>query len=258
MDASNRPIRAWWCRIPSRPNFGDALTPWLIRQLAGRPAHFTPLSDPRPRYLVCGSVVAMADARCTVWGAGIMTTRDVIDAAATFLAVRGPLTRARALACGASCPEVLGDPGLLLATLRPAARALRGGVGIAPHFSDRPHLVDHWSRSAEVRIIDLQQPVGVVADAIADCELVVTSSLHAMVACHSYGVPVVWGRFRPLPSGDSSKFADYLLGVGLEPRPPVPLPYDLVDVDRVAGSATDGPQLDLDGLWQSCPFVAAP
>lgn len=257
MEATEGPIRAWWCRIPSRPNFGDALTPWLIRRLSGRPAHFAPLSDPRPRYLVCGSVMALADARCTVWGAGIMTADDGIDAAATLLAVRGPLTRARALACGASCPEVLGDPGLLLSTLRPATRAPQGGVGIAPHFSDRPHLVDHWSGSAEVRIIDLQQPVEVVADAIAGCELVVTSSLHAMVACHSYGVPVVWGEFRPLPSGDGSKFADHLLGVGLEARPPVPLRYDLVDVDRLAGSTTGTPQLDLDALWQSCPFVAA-
>jgi hypothetical protein len=180
----------------------------------------------------------------------------VIDVAATFLAVRGPLTLARALACGVNCPEVLGDPGLLLATLRPAAQTPRVGVGIAPHFSDRPHLVDRWSGSAEVRIIDLQQPVEVVADAIAGCELVITSSLHAMVACHSYGVPVVWGQFRPLPSGDGSKFADHLMAVGLEAQPPVQLRYDLVDVDRLAGSTTGTPQLNLDGLWQSCPFVA--
>jgi pyruvyltransferase len=255
--ATDRPIRGWWCRIPSRANFGDALTPWLIRQLTGQSPIFAPLSDPRPRYLVCGSVAAMADARCTVWGTGIMAADDLIDPAATFLAVRGPLTRARAMACGADCPEVVGDPGLLLATLRSAAGVMRSGVGIAPHFSDRPHLGDRWSGSAEVRIIDLQEPVEVVADAIAGCELVVTSSLHAMIACHSYGVPVVWGQFRPLPSGDGSKFADHLLAVGLEVRPPVPLRYDFVDLDRLAGSITGPARLDLAGLWRSCPFVAA-
>jgi pyruvyltransferase len=186
-----------------------------------------------------------------------MAADDLIDPAATFLAVRGPLTRARALACGADCPEVVGDPGLLLATLRSAAGVMRSGVGIAPHFSDRPHIGDRWSGSAEVRIIDLQEPVEVVADAIAGCELVVTSSLHAMIACHSYGVPVVWGQFRPLPSGDGSKFADHLLAVGLEVRPPVHLRYDFVDLDRLAGSITGPARLDLAGLWRSCPFVAA-
>jgi pyruvyltransferase len=258
VNVSDEGVRAWWCRIPSRPNFGDALTPWMIRQLTGRPAQFASLSDPRPRYLITGSIVATADARCTVWGAGIMTAGDMIDPAATFLAVRGPLTRARALACGADCPEVLGDPGLLLATLRPPTGQARAGVGIAPHFSDRPLLRQQWSASTEVRVIDLQQPVELVADALASCELVITSSLHAMVACHSYGVPVVWGQFRPLPSGDGSKFFDHLLAVGLEPRPPVPLRYDSVDVDALAGCATGSVQLDLDALWQSCPLRAAP
>jgi pyruvyltransferase len=107
-------------------------------------------------------------------------------------------------------------------------------------------------------VIDLQQPVELVADALASCELVITSSLHAMVACHSYGVPVVWGQFRPLPSGDGSKFFDHLLAVGLEPRPPVPLRYDSVDVDALAGCSTGSVQLDLDALWQSCPLRAAP
>lgn len=256
MEASRSAVRAWWCRIPSRPNFGDALTPWLIRQLTGRPARFAPLSDPRPRFLVCGSTAAMADHRFTVWGAGIMSAGDQIDPKATFLAVRGPLTLARALSCGASCPEVSGDPGLLLATLRPAEGG-RSGVGIAPHFSDRPYLVDQWSGSPEVRLIDLQQPVEVVADALAGCELVVTSSLHALVACHSYGVPVVWGQFRPLPSGDGTKFADHLTAVGLEPRPPLPLQYDDVNVDHLAGWTTGPPRLDLDTLWRTCPFGAS-
>jgi hypothetical protein len=39
-----------------------------------------------------------------------------------------------------------------------------------------------------------------------------------------------WVRFRPLPSGDHSKFYDYFLSVGEELRPPVSVSYDEIDL----------------------------
>lgn len=248
------PVRAFWCRVPSRPNFGDALTPWLIRRLTGLFPRFSPIQERTRKYVVTGSIAAMADSRCTVWGAGIMSRGDDLCPSATFLAVRGPLTRQRALDCGADCPQVLGDPGLLLSRLHPARVTRRYGVGIAPHFADRPHLCDRWSGSSEVRMIDMQDPVDQVADAIASCELVVTSSLHGVIASHSYGVPVVWVQFRPLPSGDGSKFDDHFLAVGLDPKPPVPAKYDHVDVDELGRRTERPPMIDVERLWRSCPF----
>src|SRR5690242_4901490 len=114
MHSSSYAIPAFWCRIPSRPNFGDALTPWLIRRLAGRPPLFVRPEDPRVKYFAAGSILSYVGPRCIVWGSGIATDDDLVLPAAQLLAVRGPLSRAAALACGGKCPEVYGDPALLL------------------------------------------------------------------------------------------------------------------------------------------------
>src|SRR5262245_31354546 len=107
-------VRAFWCRIPSRANFGDAVTPWLIRRITGRVPMFTAPEAPALKYFVTGSIIAHAGRHSTVWGSGIMNWSDAISSEAALVAVRGPLTRERALACGAACPEVYGDPALLL------------------------------------------------------------------------------------------------------------------------------------------------
>src|SRR6266545_3681662 len=82
-------VAAFWCRIPRRPNFGDALTPWFLRRLSGHYPAYVPADDPREKYFVTGSIMEYSCASCTVWGAGIMALHDPISAAAKFLAVRG-------------------------------------------------------------------------------------------------------------------------------------------------------------------------
>ncbi|MCA9712098.1 MAG: hypothetical protein KDK70_40050, partial [Myxococcales bacterium] len=69
---SPEPVAAYWCRIPSRPNFGDALTPWIIRRITGvHPRHRRPDEAGRT-LMVTGSIIAAAGPRTTVWGSGIM------------------------------------------------------------------------------------------------------------------------------------------------------------------------------------------
>jgi pyruvyltransferase len=252
--ASGERVRAFWCRVPSRPNFGDALTPWLIEKLTGRRPRFVAADDPRPKYVVTGSVMALAGPGSVVWGAGIMSRTDTIARQVTLLAVRGPLTRARALAAGVPCPEVYGDPALLLPRFyRPPARR-RAGIGVVLHFSDRPRIEARWRPSAELRLIDIQDPVESVVDQIAACELIASSSLHGIIASHAYGVPAVWLKFRDLPSGDDSKFHDYQLAVGADSRPPARMVDDTVDPARFGAPLPPPVTFDTGPLWRACPF----
>lgn len=248
-------VAAFWCRIPSRPNFGDALTPWLIRQLTGEYPRFSAPDDPREKYFVTGSVIAFAGSGSKVWGSGIMNRHDVISPAATLLAVRGPLTRARALACGADCPEVFGDPALLLPRFYPRPKSRKAVIGVVPHFSDAPALVAAWRQSEELALIDIQNRIEGVIDEIASCSLVASSSLHAIIAAHAYGIPAVWLKFRDLPSGDDSKFDDYYLSIGCEPQPPVRVGYADLDAAALDRFAVPPPlEFDLEPLWNACPF----
>lgn len=246
-------IRAFWCRTPSRPNFGDALTPWLIRRLTGIYPTFTPPDHPAEKYLCVGSIIALARVGCVVWGAGIMNRTDTIAADATLLAVRGPLTRRKALDCGARCPDVLGDPAMLLPRLHPPAATVEFAVGLVPHFSDAPRLAGGSYGGAA--LVDIQAPVEQVINLITACRAVVSSSLHGLIVAHAYGIPAVWVKFRDLPSGDDVKFHDYLASVGFVGTEPVRLDEHNVDVEEVARQATlpaTAPDLDL--LWESCPF----
>lgn len=248
--------RAFWCRIPSRPNFGDALTPWLVHRLSGQYPRFTKPSDPLPKYFVCGSIAAFTGPACTVWGSGLMSRDDPISPEAQFLAVRGPRTRARALACGADCPQVYGDPALLLPRLIAPCAEPHGQPGFVPHFADRAHLDDHWITGQGLRLIDIQQGVEAVVEAITACGWVVSSSLHGLIVAHAYGVPAVWASLRPLPSGDGSKFADHFEALGASVPAPRPISqHGRIDLEGLRQAAWRPPSIDTDALWRSCPFI---
>jgi pyruvyltransferase len=248
-------IAAFWCRIPSLPNFGDALTPWMIQRLTGQFPAFVQPNTPREKYFVTGSIVEYAGAFCTVWGAGIMTRYDSISPAAKFLAVRGPLTHARAVQCGASCPEVYGDPALLLPRLYTPSIEQRRGIGLVAHFSDKPRLTTPLRTMTSLKLVDIQDPIESVIQQIVSCEFVASSSLHGLIVSHAYGIPATWVQFRPLPGGDGVKFEDYYLSIGQEPPTPVSLEYDCVDLALVERHAVlPSKRVDLEPLWNSCPF----
>jgi len=245
---------AYWCQIPSRPNFGDGLTPWLITRLTGRAPHFRAADDPRPKLIITGSVLAQAGPAAIVWGAGIMSKDDKIAPGIDIRAVRGPLSRARALDCGANCPPVVGDPALLLPRIYSPTHKRANGIGLALHFADAPWAGPLVNGGPDLKLIDIQRPVERVIDDLTACRAVASSSLHAIIAAHAYGVPTLWLRLRPLPSGDGTKFADYFASVGLEPDL-LECPPDRIDPDEVAARARLPAFLpDLDALWNNCPL----
>ena len=248
-------LYAFWCRIPSRANVGDALTPWLIQRLTGAFPTFARPEESVLKYFVCGSVASYATAHCVLWGPGIMSLRDEIDPRATILAVRGPLTRARALDCGVDCPDVYGDPALLLPRLYAPSRSKRHGMGVVPHFSDKPRVAAGVAASSSVQLIDVQAPVETFVDSVTSCEVVASSSLHGIIVSHAYGVPAAWIKFGDLPSGDDSKFHDYYLSIGEEPPEPLRVrPGDLAPDTIVARARIPVALPDLDRLLAVCPF----
>ena len=252
-------IHAFWCRIPSRPNFGDALTPWLIRRIAGVHPVFVRPEDQREKYFVVGSILEYAGPRCTVWGAGIIRRTDHVSANAHILAVRGPLSRARARQCGAECPQTFGDPALLLPRFyRPPVR-VRRGLGVIPHYADKPRIVGRWPSSEDLRLIDIQDPIESVIDQISACEAVASSSLHGLIVSHAYGVPALWIKFRDPDCGDDSKFEDYYLSLGQSAPEPCWVDERSVSAaDIMRRVEKDPPGMpDLEPLWRACPFRSA-
>lgn len=194
----------WW---DGHPNFGDALTPWLLPRYRLVPA-LRPAD--RADIVGVGSILEMVptDFRGMIWGSGLMYDAPRSFPSAHVLAVRGALTRER---IGAPDETVLGDPGLLVAR-HIGEQPTTTGLAVLPHGA---HLEHPAFRALARRCpddtiwVDPRRPPWQVARLVASAECVVTSSLHGLIFADSFGIPAVRVSVdEPLKGGDF-KFRDY-------------------------------------------------
>src|SRR5699024_12551675 len=75
-----------------------------------------------PHYITVGSVLGRVSPSSVVWGTGSFGSEHAghVTRGDGYLAVRGPLTRARLEMFKQSCPRTSGDPALLVADYHPA------------------------------------------------------------------------------------------------------------------------------------------
>jgi hypothetical protein len=273
---SNGGLRVWWWSPRNRTsfwrndsdlsatdNFGDLLGPFLVEELSGKHARFTPTDHPlRPIiYLVVGSVMAALRPNCVVWGPGIVT-RDQSFSNADFRAVRGPLSYARLRELGYFCPPVFGDPAILLPSVFAPKPAKDFEYGIIPHYVDYSLVLRRFGSIPDVNVIDVRRPLREVITEICRCGRTISSSLHGIIVSHAYGVPSTWVEFSDMIFGDGTKFRDYLGSVGLNVEQPVKIGEEEDELGLIAILKQDSPMLlprvDLDdlrrGLLATKPF----
>ena len=186
----------------------------------------------------------------------LMSRDDWIDPAARILAVRGPLTRERALECGADCPPVYGDPALLLPMFyAPGEPKQRARIAVVPHYFDKPFVFARWRPPSVCKLIDIQGRIETVIDDVVGCDHILSSSLHGLIVAHAYGVPALWVRFGDRLIGDGSKFADYLRSVHMPVDEPILLDVRTFDLERQLSRVPSArPRIDTTALWNCCPF----
>jgi len=194
----------WW---DGHPNFGDAMTAWLLPAYGILPIHRV---ASRARLAGVGSVLEFLphDFDGAIWGSGLIRDEPHPLPHAHALAVRGPLSRER---IGAAGNVALGDPGILAAR-HVRRRSPKWDVGLVPHGHHRSHerflaLAD--TAGARVRVIDVHQEAATAVREIAACRLIVTTSLHGLVTADSFGIPAVWTALDPPLDGGDFKFRDY-------------------------------------------------
>lgn len=187
------------------PNFGDALTPWLLTQMGVVPK----LASSEDAQLVgVGSILELLQPgfRGHVWGSGLLLGDPVDLPYAQWGAVRGALTmRAQGLSDVAT-----GDPGLLVSRFLPKVQVSHQ-VGVVPHHAHKEG--DFWKKFVAehpgVKVIDpVGQPTDVIRE-IASCEAILTTSLHGLITADSYGIPALWLDIVDELPGGRFKFLDY-------------------------------------------------
>jgi hypothetical protein len=208
-------------------NFGDFLSEYFLRTL------FLPVGLPARAIHLVGSVIADTflpppnrltecppDRRTIFWGCGARGEATLSDAnrkVIEILSVRGPLSRS-ALRLDDAIP--IGDPGLLLPGLYPAATRGNGlgQVLLVPHFSDKrtdAELLTITGCEAILRPNIPNDPAAVLQfiDELLAADFVLSASLHAAIVAAAYGCP-----FAFWDSGNINvpfKWADFAASVGI-------------------------------------------
>lgn len=138
---------------------------------------------------------------------------------ARILALRGKLTRDN---IGAKKNTPLGDPGLLVSCIYPKRLKKNYLLGLIPHYVDKEDERLHrifQQNNKDVLIIDVQRKPKKVISEIDQCEFILSSSLHGLIAAESLGIPSGWIYLSGRVAGDGFKFYDYASAIGLEIAP---------------------------------------
>lgn len=228
-------------------NFGDLLAPVVVSLMLER-AGLSGSSIPGKRLLTIGSILHFAKPGDVVWGTGrngrIAGSAHTIEAL-DIRAVRGPLTRDFLLQRGMSCPEVFGDPALLLPLLRPdlveLSRHRRHQVTFVSHIDDPRRALPRGITSVSPRA-----DVETILRTLVQSELVIATSMHPVIVAEAFGIPA---RSIVNQSEPEFKFADYYLSTGRA---------DYTRATSVAEALTLGgecpPEVDLDPLLDAFPI----
>jgi len=198
-------------------NFGDYLSLKIVERIVGgevKVINHSELSTCEKKLVALGSILVMARESDVVWGTGMNAKRmELKHYKFTNLdvrAVRGPMTREFIINNFAiECPEIYGDPGLLVPYLFPEFKKKpnpKYPYIIIPHYSE----VDLFPKSEYPNAVYPTERWSEVIRKILDSEFVISSSLHGIIIAEAYGIPARYLRVtdhEPL-----FKYQDYYLG----------------------------------------------
>jgi pyruvyltransferase len=246
-------------------NWGDQLNPWLFSKIKGvsiEKINRIPLSSEEliPRYYMIGSILNyIYSPDIEVWGSGLGFHKVPLKFFPKKIhAVRGPLTRRALINFGCDCPDVYGDPALLLPRYYTSRVKKEYKYGIIQHFSHKEDTpwVSKYRNDPTVNIIDVKNPsiIGFI-DEINKCDIILSESLHGIICSDAYGIPSYHINFTPNNEYNWFKFNDYYLSVGRPLIPPYHLFDETIDIENLWPPLYNySIKIDLDKLLDACPF----
>lgn len=224
----------WWPR-PFPGNFGDWLSPLILQSASSHPINYLSPTEPsrKPNLVMIGSIGRFIRARSIVVGTGISSDDIELNAKASYISVRGPITAGLLSRQGGQVVESFGDPGAILSRVYPLERGTTNGrIALVRHFTHASLPLTLPESFDEIGVL-MSHPEDIhgFVSKLAQYDAVVTSAMHVMIVCHSYGIPcalVAFQGFEDAVHGTGIKYRDYSEGIGLtEVWEPVPVDLNL-------------------------------
>jgi pyruvyltransferase len=186
-----------------------------------------------------------------VWGTGVNGKNPKTDHRFTHLdvrAVRGPLSRQFLIEMGIDCPEVYGDPTLLLPKLFPEFQKQphpsREYI-IIPHFSDEPLF------EGMPNVVSVKENWDDVIKKVLDSKFVIASALSGVIVAEAFGIPA---RLLQLENAgnteDLFKYRDYYYRTG---RFDFKYATSVEEALKMGGEPL--PECDLEKLYLAFPYA---
>lgn len=204
-------------------NFGDELNIYLMEAMTGKTVVSTQsvFQSSKPNYMVIGSILDSdtINSSSVVWGAGTMWgyDRSIKAKPQKVCAVRGKLTQRYLVSQGISCPDVYGDPALLMPLVYNPVVEKKYRIGVIPHVFDldSPIVKRLTSLSTDLHVISFEnyKDWHHVIDEIKSCDFIISSSLHGLILSDAYHIPNAWVKFSDKIHGGDYKYLDYFSGV---------------------------------------------
>lgn len=199
-------------------NLGDDLSPVVVEYMLKRKGICADrhLSGTKHLYAV-GSILQMGYQNATVWGTGLLRnyrmSRMLLHRfpfrRLDIRAVRGPYTRLFLQKLGHRCPEVYGDPAILMPLVyQPRVRLQKHDYAIIPHYVNDEACRKMYGERPGIDVISmLTDDYRDVIDRICSSKVVISGSLHGIILAEAYGVPAIFLRDRE--SNKDFKYNDY-------------------------------------------------
>lgn len=209
----------YWGKNNDIQNLGDYLSQVVCEYLLSQ-NNISPCENEdyiNKVHLYCmGSILGFRCQNAVVWGTGILDESSLYKkriklSEYDIRAVRGPKTRSVLLAMGMECPEVYGDPGILMPEIYlPGALLKQYNISYIPHLSEVNETIE--KNKLHINIISMETTdYQTVIDEIVKSKKVISSSLHGLILAEAYGVPAV----LLLENGKSTfKYEDWYLSTG--------------------------------------------
>lgn len=185
-------------------NLGDDLSPKIVSYMLSLKGLSldTTISGKRKHLYAVGSIIAMGYQNATIWGSGFLegmsdeerkrhhNPRRHLD----IRCVRGPLSGKILREMGYDCPEVYGDPALLMPRIYDIEHTDENDLLIIPHFrKEEEYRKSYGDKSIASMVTNDYRSV---IDRICISKKVVSSSLHGIILAEAYGKPAIWLRDR--------------------------------------------------------------
>jgi len=199
----------WWNYHIDHHNIGDYLSPVVVSYMKSYYGVDKRETASKTKHLYAiGSIIDGGYQDAVIWGSGLLRGKErywwrnlrKLD----VRCVRGPETRQKLISNGYKCPEIYGDPAILLPRIyQPAKKEILTKYRVIPHMAygtDYPRVLNPLT-------VDWQSFI----DEIVSSERIISSSLHGIILAESYGIPAVLLNDHNM---NLFKYADYYHSTG--------------------------------------------